>query len=365
MNEKEEIGWGILGAAGVAQRRFLPALLAAEKACLVAVGSRSLHRAAAAVEAAGQGKAVGSYEAVLDDPEVEAVYLPLPNALHQEWALKSLAAGKHVLCEKPLALSVAAVDELTRAATRAGRVVMEGFMYRLHPQYEPTTWGPLLSQLGPLRSASVRYSYPFNRPGDIRENAALGGGALWDIGCYCLDMLSWQLGEVTDVQALGDMRDDCQWTAAVQVRLASGLLGAAWWSFAGPLSQRLTLIGEQGTLDLASPYRATGPAAARLDIDGEARSVELPTDDCFRREIEHFGEVIRGEASPVMPLSESVRWIRLAEEVDRQVRATVGDRHSVPAALAQATATGGDGDAVEGARPAGAVRQRLGQPRTG
>jgi D-xylose 1-dehydrogenase (NADP+, D-xylono-1,5-lactone-forming) len=337
MDEQGRIGWGVLGAAGVASRRFLPALRAADGARLVAVGSRSLQRAVAAVEAAGQGRAVGAYAAVLDDPEVEAVYLPLPNALHHEWALRSLAAGKHVLCEKPLALSVAAVDELSRAAAAAGRMVMEGFMYRLHPQYEEATWRPLLAELGPLHAAHVRYSFPFNRPGDIRENAALGGGALWDIGCYCLDSLGWQLGEVLDIQALGDMRGDCQWTASVQMRFASSVLATAWWSFAGPLSQRLTLIGERGTLDLGSPFRASGPAAARLEVNGEARRVELPTDDCFRREIEHFGEVIRGETPPAVPLAESARWIRVAEEVDRQVREAVADRLS-RTAIGQTTA---------------------------
>jgi predicted dehydrogenase len=144
VDSEGRIGWGVLGAAGVARRRFLPALRAATNAQLVILGSRSLEHAAAAVEAVGQGRPVSSYEAVLEDPEVEAVYLPLPNALHREWALKALDAGKHVLCEKPLVLSSSEVDELAQAAVSADRVVMEAFMYRLHPQYERSTWEPLL-----------------------------------------------------------------------------------------------------------------------------------------------------------------------------------------------------------------------------
>jgi xylose dehydrogenase (NAD/NADP) len=347
------IGWGVLGAAGVARRRFLPALQEARNGYLVAVGSRSLDRAAAVVQAVGQGRAAGSYEEVLEDPAVDAVYIPLPNSLHEPWTRKALAAGKHVLCEKPLALRAAAAEELAQAAAAAGRVVMEGFMYRLHPQYEPAVWQPLVEQIGPLRSAHVRRSYPFDRPGDIRENPTLGGGALWDIGCYCLDLLGWQLGEPLEVQAMGELRDGLDWTTAAQLRLASGVLASAWWSFAGPLSQRLSLVGERGTLELDSPFRASGPARAWLDTGGGMRRVELPTDNCFRREIEHFGDVILGSAAPAIPLTDSARWLRVAEAVDQQVRGTM------PAA----SSLGGARDGVEGSRAPADLRERVGQPR--
>jgi xylose dehydrogenase (NAD/NADP) len=319
VDSEGRVGWGVLGAAGVARRRFLPALGAATNARLVALGSRSLERAAATVEAVGQGRPVSSYEAVLEDPEVDAVYLPLPNALHRQWTLKALDAGKHVLCEKPLVLSSSGVDDLAQASDSADRVVMEAFMYRLHPQYEELTWKPLLAEIGAVRLAHARFSFPFDRPGDIRENAELGGGALWDIGSYCLDVLTWQLGEVVEVQALGDVRGGVIWTAATQLRFASGSLGTAWCSFAGPLSQRLTLVGELGTLELDSPFGAAGPAAARVEVDGEVRDIQLPTADCFRLEIEHFGQVVLRQATPTVPLEDSARWIGLAEQVANHV----------------------------------------------
>jgi xylose dehydrogenase (NAD/NADP) len=346
------IGWGVLGAAGVARRRFLPALQEARNGYLVAVGSRSVDRAAVVVQAVGQGRAAGSYEEVLNDPAVDAVYIPLPNSLHEPWTRKALAAGKHVLCEKPLALRAAAVKELAHAADAAGRVVMEGFMYRLHPQYEPVVWQPLVEQIGPLRLAHVRMSYPFDRQGDIRENATLGGGALWDIGCYCLDLLTWQLGEPVEVHAMGDLRDGLDWTTAAELRFASGVLATAWWSFAGPLSQRLSLVGERGTLDLDTPFRAYGPAGAWLDTGGGGLRVELPTDNCFRREIEHFGDVVEGTGSPVVPLTDSARWLRVAEAVDQQVRG-----------MMPASRLGGTRDGVEGSRAPAALRERVGQPR--
>jgi D-xylose 1-dehydrogenase (NADP+, D-xylono-1,5-lactone-forming) len=322
MRESDQVAWGMLGAAGVARRRFLPALRSAANARLVVAASRRLERAEALVAAVGQGRAVDSYDEVLKDQSVEAVYIPLPNALHHYWTRRSLEAGKHVLCEKPLALSVADAEDLAEAARSAGRVVMEGFMYRLHPQYEPARWRTLLGRLGAMRTMHVRLSFPFNRPGDIRENPALGGGALWDIGCYCLDLLCWQLGSPLEVQAMGEVRGGCNWTTAVQLRFGGGVVGSCWWSFAGPLDQRLTLIGEHGTLELDSPFRATGPATGHLEVDGRPEVLSLPSDDCFRREIEHFGAVVRGTARPAIPLSDSARWLAVAEKVDAQVRSS-------------------------------------------
>jgi D-xylose 1-dehydrogenase (NADP+, D-xylono-1,5-lactone-forming) len=347
------IGWGVLSSARVTRRRFLPALQEAGNGYLLVVGSRSLNRAAAVVQAVGQGKAAGSYEEVLEDTAVDAVYIALPNSLHELWTRKALAAGKHVLCEKPLALRAAAVEELADASVAARRVVMEGLMYRLHPQYEPAVWQPLVEQIGPLRSADVRMSYPFDRQGDIRENAALGGGALWDIGCYCLDILAWQLGEPVEVRAMGDLQDGLDWTTSAQLRFASGVLATAWWSFAGPLSQRLSLVGRLGTLELDSPFRAYGPAGAWLDTGGGARWIELATDNCFRREIEHLGDVILGSAAPAVPLADSARWLQVAEAVDQQVRGMV------PATINLR----GTRDAVESSRAPADLRERVGQPR--
>jgi len=122
-----------------------------------------------------------------------------------------------------------------------------------------------------------------------------------------------------EVQALGDLRGGTIWTAATELRFASGSLGTAWCSFAGPLSQRLTLVGEHGTIDLDGPFRAAGPATARVEVDGEVRTTLLPTDDCFRREIEHFGQVVRGHTTPAVALEDSARWIGVAEQVAKEI----------------------------------------------
>jgi D-xylose 1-dehydrogenase (NADP+, D-xylono-1,5-lactone-forming) len=312
------LGWGVLGTADISRRRFLPALVKASNAYLVAVGSRSLERAAASVAIAGEGRAVGSYVEVLDDPSVDIVYIPLPNALHREWVLASLAAGKHVLCEKPLVQTEAHVHELAAAAQAAGRVVMEGFMYRFHPQYEPSTWQPLLSEIGELQAAHAWTSLCFDRVDEPPEAAALRGGALWEVGCYCLDVLTWQLGEVVEVSASSDRRDSYDLATVAYLRFASGALGTAWWSFTAAWSKRLTLIGEHGALELDQPFRPDGPATARLEIGTDIRAVRLPPDDCFRREIEHLSDVVKQGTPIAVPLSGSARWLRVAEEIRRQ-----------------------------------------------
>jgi len=318
MDVRGRLGWGVLGTADISRRRFLPALVKASNAYLVAIGSRSLERAAASVAIAGEGRAVGSYADVLDDPSVDIVYIPLPNALHREWVLASLAAGKHVLCEKPLVQTEAHVHELAAAAQTAERVVMEGFMYRFHPQYEPSTWQPLLSEIGELQSAHAWTSLCFDRVDEPPEAAALRGGALWEVGCYCLDVLTWQLGEVVEVSASSDRRDGYDLATVAHLRFASGALGTAWWSFTAAWSKRLTLIGKHGALELDHPFRPDGPATARLEIGRDIRAVRLPTDDCFRREIEHLSDVAKQGTTIAVPLSGSARWLRVAEEIRRQ-----------------------------------------------
>jgi predicted dehydrogenase len=127
---------------------------------------------------------------------------------------------------------------------------------------------------------------------------------------------------------MGDVRNGAIWTAAIQLRFASGTLGTAWCSFAGPLSQRLTLVGDRGTLDFTGPFRATGPAAVRLEVNGDVRTALLPTDDCYRREIEHFGQVVFGRATPAVPLGDSARWIGVAEQIVNYIPGAVGGQPS-------------------------------------
>ncbi len=313
------VGWGVLGTAAIARRRFLPALREAEGSHLAVLGSRSLDRARAAVAAAGEGRAVGGYEEVLADPAVDVIYVALPNALHYQWVLAALAAGKHVLCEKSLVQSAAQVHEVARAAQAAGRVVMEAFMYRFHPQCAPATLDPLLAELGEVVAAHCWTSFPYNPAADRWQDRSLRGGALWEIGCYCLDALAWRFGDVAEVHATASSRAGQDLTAST-LRFAGGVLATAWWSLSTAWAKRFVFVGTKGTLELDRPFRPDGPAGVRLEAHREVRAFEVPGDDCFRREIEHFAAVVRGQAHPAITLADSARWITVAEEVQRQLR---------------------------------------------
>jgi predicted dehydrogenase len=318
LERADSVGWGVLGTAAITRQRFLPALGKAQGSHLAVLGSRSLERAGEAVAEAGDGRAVGSYEEVLADPTVDAVYIALPNVAHHQWILAALAAGKHVLCEKSLVQTVAQVHEVTRAAQAAGRMVMEAFMYRFHPQYEPSTLDPLLAELGEVVSAHCWTSFRYNPAADRCQDRASRGGALWEIGCYCLDALAWRFGDVADVQATASPLAGQDLTATT-LQFASGVLATAWWSFSTAWAKRFVFAGTKGTLELDRPFRPDGPAGIRIEAHREIRTLEIPGDDCFRREIEHVAAVVRGQTTAAITLQDSARWIAVAEEVQRQL----------------------------------------------
>jgi predicted dehydrogenase len=316
MDDQGRLGWGVLGTADIARRRFLPALRQSDHSYLATLGSRSPERAAAVVARHGAGRAVGSYEAVLADPAVDLVYVPLPGPLHHQWVLAALAAGKHVLCEKALVRSVAEVREIDAAARAAGRVVMEGFMYRFHPQWDPSVLKPLLAEVGEVASAHCWTSFPYDPARDRWQDARMRGGALWEIGCYCLDALAWQFGEVTEVNVLASARPGHDLTA-VAMRFASGMPATAWWSFSAAWSKRFLIVGTTGTLELEQPFPADGPGCVSIDRRRQRRKVDLPAADCFLREIDHFTAAAHGQVPPAITLADSARWIGAAERIDQ------------------------------------------------
>jgi len=318
MDDQGRLGWGVLGTADIARRRFLPALRQSRRSYLAVLGSRSLDRAAAVVAKHGSGRAAGSYEAVLADPAVDLVYVPLPGPLHHQWVLAALAAGKDVLCEKALVRSVAQVREIDAAARAAGRVVMEGFMYRFHPQWDRAVLAPLLAEVGEVVAAHCWTSFPYDPTRDRWQDAAMRGGALWEIGCYCLDALAWQFGEVAELDVLASARPGQDLTA-VALRFASGMPATAWWSFSAAWTKRFLVVGTTGTLELERPFQADGGGCAWVERRRERHKVDLPGADCFLREINHFAAAAIGEVSPAITLEDSARWIRQAETVDAEM----------------------------------------------
>lgn len=199
--------WGVLGTARIV-RKTIPALQQTKNGDVVGIASRTEEKASEYADKHGIPQAFGSYEALLASPDIDAVYIALPNALHREWILKSLDAGKHVLCEKPLAMTAAECMEITRKADQTGLKVLEGFMYRFHPRFEKLQELLAANAVGTLTFLHVAHSFDAGGADNIRWYAGLGGGALFDTGCYCVNMSRMVTGqEPAHVTAFGNYRD--------------------------------------------------------------------------------------------------------------------------------------------------------------
>jgi predicted dehydrogenase len=200
-----QVRWGVLSTANIGLEKVVPAMQAGQYCRIEAIASRDLARAQAAAEQLGIPKTYGSYEELLADPDLEAVYIPLPNHLHVAWALKALEAGKHVLCEKPIGLSAVEAQELLEASRQAPDLkVMEAFMYRFHPQWQRARQLVLDGEIGELHTIQSFFSYYNVDPNNIRNMPEIGGGALMDIGCYCISLARWLFG-VEPQRVLGVM----------------------------------------------------------------------------------------------------------------------------------------------------------------
>ncbi|MBN1316828.1 MAG: Gfo/Idh/MocA family oxidoreductase, partial [Anaerolineales bacterium] len=184
-----KIRWGIMSTANIGVKSVIPAMLSSELCTIKAIASRNLSRATKIADQFGIPKRYGSYDELLDDPNIDAVYIPLPNHLHVPWSIKAIQAGKHVLCEKPIGLNSDEAQQLvTVSAGRPGIKVMEAFMYRFHPQWQIVRQLIDSNKIGELRSIQTAFSYYNVDPTDVRNKSGIGGGALLDIGCYCISL---------------------------------------------------------------------------------------------------------------------------------------------------------------------------------
>ena len=239
----------MLGAAWIAGRAVIPAIQSSRNGRVVALASRDPARAAAMAREQGIPQVRGSYEEVLADPEVDAVYVPLVNSLHLPWTLRALEAGKHVLCEKPLAVDAAEAEEMATAAQRSGRLLMEALMYRFHPRL-----ARLREEIGAgARFVHAAFAFPLDAPGNYRLVSALGGGALLDTGSYTVSAARWFLGEPDRVAATARMRGGVDVSVTVALSFPGGREATAWAALDAPEHQELVVITEEAVHRVPPP----------------------------------------------------------------------------------------------------------------
>ena len=287
---------GLLSTANI-NRLVLAGARASGEVEVVAVASRDAERAEAYAQEHGIPRAHGGYEALLADEDVDAVYVSLPNSMHVDWSVRALEAGKHVLCEKPLARRPEEVERAFDAAERAGRVLAEAFMYRHHPQTQRVAELVRDGAVGRLRAIRAAFSFPLADPENVRMRPELDGGALMDVGCYCISgsrLLAGEPERVYGEQRLAPTGVDS--TFAGVMRFPGDVVAVFHCSMDLPSRQELEVLGTEGTLLVQAPWRVD--FGGDVLLNGER--VDVPEADSYRLELEDFAAAARGEREPLL-----------------------------------------------------------------
>jgi predicted dehydrogenase len=305
------VRWGILSTAHI-NEKVLAGVSGSETVRVVAVGSRDAERAREFASEHGIERSHGSYEELLADPDVEAVYIPLPNGLHVEWTLAALAAGKHVLCEKPLSPRVEEVERCFDAAEAAGLVLSEGFMWRHHPQAERLVELVREGAIGELRLVRAAFSFPLDRHPDVRWDPELDGGALHDVGCYCVSGARLLAGaepeRVTGEMVRAESGVDARFVGTL--RFPGDVLATFDCAFDLPPRDELEAIGSEGSLFLDDPWHSVEPSIEVRGADGSLEALEVERANPYRLELEDVSAAIRGEHEPRLGRADAVGQAR-------------------------------------------------------
>jgi len=310
----KKVKWGILSTAKIGLKQVIPAMQAGEMTEVNAIASRSLDKAQVAADSLGIPKAYGSYEELIEDQEVECIYIPLPNSMHLEWALKSMEAGKHVLCEKPIGLSLEEVEEMIRVRDNMGVKAGEAFMVKSNPQWIETRERVRRGEVGNPRMIQGTFSYYNDDPTNIRNIKELGGGGIWDIGCYCTTM-SRYIFEEEPLRVVSNLEFDPETNTD---RLASVLMdfpsGQALFAVSTQLVpyQRMHVFGTKGHLEVMIPFNAPKQRSCTVAQDigtllpDEITTHSYPVADQYTLMCETFSKAILEDGE--LPVSLEDAW---------------------------------------------------------
>ena len=271
---------------------MLPAIAASSNGRVVAIASREPERAKHMADGFDGARAAASYDALLADPEVDAVYIPLVNSDHKPWTLRALDAGKHVLCEKPLGMNAAEAEEMAAAAKRSGKHLMEAAMYRFHPRtraFIETLVDPIYVQ--------ARFGFTLRNKTDYRLDSAMGGGALLDVGFYVVSVSRWILGEPSEVLARSTLRNGTDMTTSALLKFPGGETAAVWASFESAEDQELTVVTRQGAYRLGRPFNWPDEV------------------DQYQLMVESFADSVLHDRPVAIPLSESIANMRVLDRI--------------------------------------------------
>ena len=320
---EQKIRWGILSTANIGRVAVIPAIQSSKNGVVTAVASREAQKGAEFATKMGIQKSYGSYEALLDDPDIDALYIPLPNSLHYEWTIKAARAGKHILCEKPLALSAMQCQEMDAAAKQYGVELMEAFMYRFHPRSEKVIELVRAGALGPLQMIQSSFTFKLSRPDNIRLQADLGGGALMDVGSYCVNISRTLAGnEPVAVQAAA------HWAAsgvdaqmAGTLCFASGLMAQFDCALTMARRESFTAAGTDGYFYAPAAF-LPGKEDIELFEYRERETTRHSFSGCdeYQLMVEHFSDCILKQEHPRYSALEAAANLRVIEMLYQSAR---------------------------------------------
>ncbi|WP_424766875.1 Gfo/Idh/MocA family protein [Paenibacillus sp. sgz302251] len=316
----KKLKWGILGCAGIAKRAVIPGLHLSELNEVAAIASRDGDKAEQTADEMKIPVAYSSYEALLEDDSIDVVYIPLPNHLHKEWAIRAAEAGKHILCEKPLALTAKEAEEMAEASAKAGVLLSEAFMYRFHPRYEMIKEVIAAGEIGEIRG--IRSAFTFNSAadkGNVRFRKAWGGGSIYDVGCYPINAARLLLGkepEAVTVQALfspehGDVdmmaSGLLEFEGAVSLSFDCGM----WAAFRNPLE----VLGTDGIIEVPSAYVTGEPGSGNFFVSarGERREVDVPHVNAYTEQADHLARAIINGIPLQFDASDAIRNMKVID----------------------------------------------------
>jgi predicted dehydrogenase len=322
----KKVRWGVLGVAKIATEKVIPAMQRGGWSEIAAIASRDLSKAREAAERLGISKAYGSYEELLADPDIEAVYNPLPNHLHVSWSISAAEAGKHVLCEKPISLSVDEARRLIAARDRTGVRIQEAFMVRTHPQWQGAVDLVRKGRIGEVRSVMAYFSYFNQDGGNIRNISEYGGGGIMDIGCYLINTSRLVFGEEPR-RVLGlielDPRFNVDRLASIIMDFPSGHSIGTCSTQLSPY-QRVNIFGTRGRIEIEIPFNAPPDRPSRMfvDVQGDPggngiERVEFATCDQYGIQGDLFSKAIRDNTPEAIPLEDAVSNMKVIEAVFR------------------------------------------------
>ena len=312
------VKWGIVSTAHI-NRLFLAGARESPEVEILAVASRDAQRADEYARENGIERAYGSYDAILEDPEVEAVYISLPNSLHVDWTVRALEAGKHVLCEKPLSRRADDVERAFDVAERNDRLLMEAFMYRHNPQTQRLKQLVSEQAVGRVRIIRAAFGFVTNDPANVRLSSTLDGGALMDVGCYCVSgsrLIAGEPERVTGEQAFGGQDGGVDVAFAGTMRFADDVIGHFDAGLALASQDLLEVVGDEGTIRLTDPWHCRRPGIDLIRPDATER-VAIEPRNSYRLEAENMCSAIRGESPLLLDRADAIGQANTIEALYR------------------------------------------------